>query len=67
MNGGGIHPPIQYSGSINLTAGTYYPIRIQFGENGGGDNMKTSFIEPGGTRTYFWSSYVYNKGASNFS
>mgnify|MGYP006083403195 FL=1 len=30
-------------GTINLTENTNYPIRIQFGEKTGGDNMKLRF------------------------
>ena len=30
-------------GTINLTENTYYPIRIQFGENRGGDNLIVQF------------------------
>jgi hypothetical protein len=39
----------QRSGSVTLTAGVYYPLRIQFGELGGGAAMTVSFLPPGGT------------------
>jgi hypothetical protein len=63
----GLHPVTTGSGTINLTAGIYYPIRIQFGEAGGGDDLQFSFQEPGGSRTYNFSTYAFNAGASNFS
>ena len=37
VNNGGLHGNQERSGTASLTAGVYYPIRIQFGENGGGD------------------------------
>ena len=39
VNDGGLHGPVEVSGTASLTAGVYYPIRIQYGENGGGDVM----------------------------
>ena len=39
VNNGGLHGPVEVSGTVALTAGIYYPIRIQYGENGGGDIM----------------------------
>ena len=40
VNNGGLHGAIEQSGTAALIAGTYYPIRIQFGENTGGDVME---------------------------
>jgi len=39
VNNAGLHGPQEVSGTISLTANTSYPIRIQYGENGGGDVM----------------------------
>jgi hypothetical protein len=39
VNNGGAHGVVETSGTAALTAGVYYPIRIQFGEQGGGDSM----------------------------
>ena len=39
VNNGGAHGVVERSGTAALTAGVYYPIRIQFGEQGGGDSM----------------------------
>lgn len=36
INNGGTHGVTERSASINLVAGVYYPIRIQFGQGGGG-------------------------------
>ena len=48
------------SGTINLIENTYYPIRYQFGENGGGDDMRISFTPPGSSRTYNGYGYFYS-------
>ena len=59
VNNGGLHGNQERSGTATLTSGTYYPIRIQFGENGGGDNMTVSFKSPSGTRTYNGSGFWF--------
>jgi hypothetical protein len=67
VNNGGLHGMVTQSGTINLTAGVYYPIRMQFGELSGGDDMQVSFQEPSGSRTYNFNTYAFNQGVSNFS
>jgi len=39
VNNGGAHASTERFGSASLTAGVYYPLRIQFGESGGGNNF----------------------------
>jgi len=39
VNNGGLHGLAETSGTAALTAGVYYPVRFQYGENGGGDAM----------------------------
>ena len=58
-NGGG-HAMVERSGTISLTSGTYYPIRILFGESGGGDNLIVSFTPPSGTKTTNGSGYYFS-------
>lgn len=59
VKNGGLHGAQERSGSINLNAGQYYPIRVMFGENEGGDVMTVAFSGPGipkrtdGTGYYF--------------
>jgi hypothetical protein len=67
VNNGGPHAVQQRSGTSNLTANTYYPIRMQFGELGGGDDMRVSFTPPSGTRTYNFTNYAFSLGAANFT
>ena len=40
VNNGGLHGAQERSGTANLISGTYYPIRMQMGEQGGGDVME---------------------------
>jgi hypothetical protein len=47
VNNGGLHGYRGASGSINLSQGTYYPIRVQFGENYGGDLLDVRIYGPG--------------------
>ena len=60
INNGGIHGAQEVSGTIALTAGTFYPIRCQFGENLHGDNYTFSFAAPGIARTYNMTGYVFH-------
>ena len=43
VNNGGLHGVVEVSGTASLTAGVYYPIRIQFGENTGGDVLTFNY------------------------
>jgi uncharacterized protein YjdB len=62
VNNGGTHPVVTQCGNITLAASTDYPIRIQFGEAGGGDAMSVYFTPPGGSATYNGTGYFYSGG-----
>lgn len=50
-----------YTGSIFLTAGTYYPLRYQFGNNGGPGSAFLAWTGPGQTATNDGTGeYFYN-------
>ena len=59
INNGGGHGMTLRSATINLSANTYYPIRMMFGEAGGGDNFICSFSAPGISRIYDLTGYVF--------
>lgn len=59
VNNGGLHGVIEVSGTIALTAGVYYPMRVMFGENGGGDVITVSFAGPSITKTTNGSGYYF--------
>jgi hypothetical protein len=67
VNNGGAHGTTEKSGTIALTAGVYYPIRIQFGEQGGGDVLTFNFSTPTITKTSNVTGLVfYNAATNNF-
>jgi len=67
VNNGGLHGNIETSGTAALTAGVYYPIRIQFGENGGGDVMSFNHSTATITKTTNVTGKVfYNPATSGF-
>jgi hypothetical protein len=67
VNNGGGHGTQERSGTVSLSAGSVYPIRIQFGEGGGGDQCMVSFTAPGIPRTYDWTGYVFYGLGTNAS
>ncbi len=60
VNNSGAHGPQERSGTVSLTSGVYYPIRIQFGESGGGQEMIVSFLNPTLTKTSNGSGYYFS-------
>jgi len=51
VNNGGLHGAIEKSGTASLTAGVYYPIRIQYGEQTGGDVLTFNYSTATITKT----------------
>ena len=68
VNNGTGHPERRVdSAPVSLVAGTYYPIRVQFGEAGGGDVMSLGFTTPLTPETKNGSgSYFYNPSTNGF-
>ncbi|MEY3640414.1 MAG: hypothetical protein RLZZ199_219 [Actinomycetota bacterium] len=59
-----IHPHLTPDcATITLAAGVRYPVRVQFGENDGGDAILLSFAPPGGSLTYNFSGYFFSNGS----
>ena len=46
VSNGGLHGNVEKSGTAALTAGVYYPVRMQFGENSGGDVFGFNYSTP---------------------
>ena len=65
VNNGGTHAARERSGTISLTAGVYYPIRIQFGESGGGDIMTFYYSTPTIILTATVTGRVFYNPATN--
>jgi hypothetical protein len=65
VQNGGLHGVQEQSGSIGLTAGIYYPIRIQFGENSGGDVLTFNYSTPTITKTTNVTGLVFYNPSTN--
>jgi len=66
VNNGGLHGAIEVASSpVSLVAGTYYPIRIQFGELSGGDVIDVKFSSATITKTANGLGYYYYNPATN--
>ena len=65
VNNGGLHGNQEASGSIALTAGVYYPIRIQFGEQGGSDVMTFNYSTSSITKTTNVTGLVFYNTSTN--
>lgn len=60
VNNGGLHPSQERSGSIALTAGVYYPIRIQTGNNLSGGLHSTQFSTPTISKTGTFTGLLFH-------
>jgi hypothetical protein len=65
VNNGGLHGNTERSGTIALTAGIYYPIRIQFGELNGGDVMTFNYSTPTISKTTTVTGLVFYNTSTN--
>ena len=65
VKNGGAHGNQERSGTISLTSGVYYPIRIQFGEAGGGDVMTFNYSTPTITKTTNVTGRVFYNPTTN--
>jgi hypothetical protein len=58
--------PVYLTGSVvSLTSGSFYPMRIQWGENTGGEYLTMSYSTATITKTENWSSNMYYNTSSN--
>ena len=65
INNGGAHGSVEVSTTISLTAGTYYPIRMQFGEIGGGDVFTFNYTTPTISKTTNVTGLVFYNPTTN--
>jgi hypothetical protein len=65
INNGGAHANQERSGTISLTSGIFYPIRIQFGEISGGDVFSFNYSTPTITKTTNVTGRVFYNPATN--
>ena len=66
IQNGGLHGQQEVSATINLVAGTYYPLRIQFGNGPSGPGvLVASYAHTGQTKTSTWTGKVFYNSATN--
>jgi hypothetical protein len=66
VKNGGLHGVIEVSATINLVAGTYYPIRIQFGNGPSGPGaLIASYQHSGQAKTSTWTGKIFYNTATN--
>jgi len=63
INDGGGHGMSAVSANITLSAYTYYPVRIMFGEGGGGYDCQFRFTPPGLAETANGTGYFYTQNS----
>lgn len=69
VNNGGIHPPQERSGSINLTAGIYYPFRVIYGNQNissisNPTELTISFSGPGIAKRTDGTGYFFSRNVT---
>ena len=62
VNNAGLHPMREICNTTTLVGGSFYPIRIQFGENYGGDAIIVRFTPPGASSTIYNGTGYYFAG-----
>ena len=65
INNGGVHGSEEVSASIALTAGVYYPIRIQMGDQSGGDVLELKYSTPTIVKTNNVAGKIFYSSATN--
>ena len=65
INNGGVHGSNEVSASIALTAGVYYPIRIQYGDQSGGDVLELEFSTPTITKDENVTGLIFYNSTTN--
>lgn len=65
VKNGGLHGAIEQSGTVNLTAGIYYPIRIQYGNGPSAGTLTVSFSTPTITKTSTFTDLIFYNSNNN--
>jgi hypothetical protein len=66
VQNGGLHGVIEVSATISLVAGTYYPVRIQFGNGPSGPGaLIASYAHSGQSKTSTWTGKIFYNTATN--
>ena len=61
VNNKGLHGNVTVTGSTLLFSNTYYPVRVQFGNNQGSASFRLSVTDPAGNEVTDTSKYFFNQ------
>ena len=67
VNNGGNHGVTAVTGTVSLISGTYYPIRILYGDGGGGYDCQFSWSRNGSSYIYNGAGYFFNTAVANMA
>jgi hexosaminidase len=65
INNGGEHGQQEVAGTVVLTAGSYIPIRVAFGNNGGPGILIVSYSHPGQAKTSDFTGKIFYRTTTN--
>jgi hypothetical protein len=65
INNGGEHGQQEISGTVNLTAGNYIPLRVAFGNNGGPGILIVSYSHTGQAKTSDFTGKIFYRTTTN--
>lgn len=65
VKNGGLHGPVEVSGTIAMTANIYYPFRVMFGNLTGPGIMTVSWASGTQAKTSNWSGKLFYNSATN--
>jgi hypothetical protein len=65
VQNGGLHGPVEVSGTVAMTANIYYPFRVMFGNLTGPGTMTVSWASSTQAKTSTWTGKLFYNSATN--
>lgn len=65
INNAGLHGAIEKSSTVDLVAGAYYPIRVQFGNSGAGGVLEVNYSTPTITKNRLFTDCLFYNPITN--
>jgi hypothetical protein len=65
VKNGGLHGPVEVSGTVAMTANIYYPFRVMFGNLTGPGTMTVSWASSTQAKTSTWTGKLFYNSATN--
>lgn len=61
----GLHAMVEVNNTVNMIKGSYYPIRVQFGNNGGGGGLEVNFSSPSISKNRLFTGRLFYNPVTN--